>query len=81
MWLAAHSHDAWDFVEAMGQRTTACIQYYVRFRQNRAINSPTVGYIYGIPCLRRCEARDSVLVRALHYIDNDHGYTIRDIHY
>ena len=72
---------AWDFVEAMGQRTTAGIQYCVRFRQNQAIDSPSVGYIYGIPCLRRCEVMGSVLVWALHYIDNDCGYTIQDIHY
>jgi hypothetical protein len=72
---------AWDFVEAMGQRTTAGIQYCVRFRQNQAIDSSLVGYIYGIPCLRRYEAMESVLVRVLHYIDNDRGYTIRDIRY
>jgi hypothetical protein len=68
-------------MEAMGQRTTTSIQYYMRFRQNQAIDSPSVGYIYGMPCPRRCEAIASAVVRALHYIDNDHGYTIRDIHY
>jgi hypothetical protein len=72
---------AWDYVEDLGQRTSTGIQYCVRFRQNRVINNPIVGYIYGIPCLRRCEARESVLVRALHYIDNDHDYTIRNIRY
>ena len=36
MWLQALKWlgYAWDFVEAMGQRTTAGIQYCVRFRQN-----------------------------------------------
>ena len=53
----------------------------MRFRQNEAIDSPSVGYIYGMPCPRRCEAMESVVVRALHYIDNDRGYTIRDIRY
>ena len=67
---------AWDFVEAMGQRTTAGIQYCMRFRQNQAIDSLLLGYIYGMPCPRRCEAMESVVVRALHYIDNDYGYTI-----
>ena len=63
-------------MEAIGQRTTTGIQYYVRFRQNQAIDSPSVGYIYGMPCPRRCDAMESVVVRALHYIDNDRGYTI-----
>ena len=67
-------------MEAMGQRTTAGIQYYVRFRQNEAIDSPLIGYIYGMPCPRCCEAMESVVVRALYYIDNDRGYTIQDIH-
>ena len=70
-----------DYVEVLGQRTTAGIQYCMRFRQNQAINSPLVGYIYEIPCLWCCEARESVLVRALHYIENDRGYCIRDIQY
>jgi hypothetical protein len=56
----------WDFVESMGQRTTADIQYYVRFRQNQAIDSPSVFYIYRMPCHRRCEAIESVVVRTLH---------------
>jgi hypothetical protein len=72
---------AWDFVEAMGQRTIGYIQYYVRFRQNQAIDSSPVSYIYGMPCPQRCEAIESVIVHALHYINNDRGYTIRDIHY
>jgi hypothetical protein len=71
----------WDYVEVLGQGTTAGIHYCMRFRQNQAINSPSVGYIYGISCLQRCEARESVLVLALHYIDNDRGYCIQDIHY
>jgi hypothetical protein len=65
----------------MGQRTTTGIQYCVRIRQNQAIYSSLVGYIYGIPCARRCEVIESVVVRALHYIDNEHGYTIEDIRY
>ena len=68
-------------MEAMGQRTTTVIQYCVRFRQNQAIDSPLVGYIYGMPCPWCCEAMESVVVRALHYIDNDRGYIIQDIHY
>ena len=72
---------AWDYVEDLGKRTTTSIQYCMRFRQNRAINSPTVGYIYGVPCLGHCQARESVLVRTMHYIDNDRGYCIQDIHY
>jgi hypothetical protein len=67
-------------MEAMGQRTTADIQYCMRFRQNQVINNPSVGYIYEMPCPRHCKAMESVVVRALYYIDNDHGYTIRDIH-
>ena len=61
-------------MEAMGQRTTAGIQYCVRFRQNQAIDSPSVVYIYVMPCPRRCETMESVLVWALHCIDNDRGY-------
>ena len=68
-------------MEAMGQRTIAGIHYCVRFRQNQAIDSPFIGYIYGILCPRCCEAMESVVVPALHYIDNDHGYTIQDIGY
>jgi hypothetical protein len=63
-------------VEAMAERTIADIQYCVRFRQNQAINNPSVGYIYGMSCPRRCEAMESVVVRALYYIDTDHGYII-----
>ena len=71
----------WNYVEDLRKRTIASIQYCVRFRQNRVISSPTLGFIFGVPCLRRCEARESVLVRALHYIDNDRSYIIRDMHY
>jgi hypothetical protein len=67
---------AWDFVKAMGQRMTAGIQYCVRFRQNQAIDSPSAGYIYGMPCPRRYKEMESVVVQALHYINNDRGYTM-----
>ena len=53
----------------------------MRFRQNQAIDSPSVGYIYGMPCPQHCEVMESVVVRALHYIDNDRCYIIRDIRY
>ena len=33
------------------------------------MDSASVGYIYGMPCPRRCEAMESVVVRALYYID------------
>jgi hypothetical protein len=65
----------------MGQMTTAGYQFCVRFRQNLAIHNPSVGFIYGKPRPQRCEAMQSALVRALHYIDNDRGYTIRDYRY
>jgi hypothetical protein len=72
----------WDYVEHLGQPTTHGIQYCMKFTQNlAAFNSPTVGYIYGLPCVSRHEARESALVRALHYRDTDRGYTIQDICY
>ena len=40
-----------------------------------------VCYIYGMPYPQRCETMESILVQTLHYIDNDRGYTIRDINY
>jgi hypothetical protein len=70
----------WDYVDHMGQPTTHGIQYCLKFTLNpAAMDGPTVGYIYGLPCVSRYEARECVLVRALHYIDTEHGYTIRDI--
>jgi hypothetical protein len=71
----------WDYDGHLGQYTTHGHQYCLKITQNSDINNPTVGYIYGRPCPRRCEARESALAWALHYIDNDRGYTIRDIQY
>ena len=40
-----------------------------------------VGYTFGQPCARRCEARESVVMHAMIYIDFARGYTINDIYY
>jgi hypothetical protein len=34
-----------------------------------------------MPCPRRYKEMESVVVQALHYINNDRGYTMWDIHY
>jgi hypothetical protein len=68
-------------MEAIGQRTIAGYQHCVRMRQSPDIGSPLIGYIYGMPCPQRCEAVESAIVRALHYIDIVRGYTIRDMRY
>jgi len=59
--------------------TTDGHQYYLKIT-NGAIGR-SVGSIYGRPCLRVCEARESALLWALHFIDDVCGYRIRDIHY
>ncbi|XP_066374369.1 uncharacterized protein [Miscanthus floridulus] len=61
--------------------TTGGYQYRLKLTLELASKSLAVGYIYGQPCLRVCEARESALMWALKYIDIDRRYTIRDIHY
>ena len=69
----------WDFYNGnLDQLTIEGRQYYIRITNRGSGHS--VGYIYGQPFFRYCEARESALVRALDFIDTS-GYMIRDINY
>ena len=69
----------WDFCNGnLGQLTIEGCQYCIR-TTNRG-SGHSVGYIYGQPFFRYCEARESALIRALTFIDTS-GYIIRDINY
>ena len=69
----------WEYYTGnLGQHTTTGCQFYIRF--TNGANGGLVGYIYGRPCHRSFEARESPIVRALAFIDGC-GYRIRDINY
>ena len=69
----------WDFCNGnLGQLIIEGRQYCIRIT-NRG-SGCSVGYIYGRPFFRYCEARESALIRALDFIDTS-GYIIRDIIY
>ena len=69
----------WDFYNGnLGQLTIEGRQY--RIRINNRGSGRLVGYIYGRPFFRYCEARESALIRALDFIDTS-GYIIYDINY
>jgi len=69
----------WEYyIGNLGQHTTAGRQFCIKF--TNGANGRLVGYIYGRPCHRSFEARESAIVRALAFIDSC-GYKIRDINY
>ena len=69
----------WDFCNGnLGQLTVEGHQYCIRITNRGSGHS--VGYIYGRPFFRYCEARESALIQALDFIDTS-GYIIRDINY
>ena len=69
----------WEYyTRNLGQHTTVGRQFCIRF--TNGANGCSVGYIYGRPCRRSFEARESAIVRALAFIDSC-GYRIRDINY
>ena len=58
----------WDFYNGnLGQLTTEGRQYCIRITNRGSGHS--VGYIFGRPFVRYCEARESALIRALDFID------------
>ena len=70
----------WEYMVQQGHLTYVGIQYCLKFTPNPA-NGQSVDYIYGRSCVNRHEAKESALVRALHYIDTECGYTIQDVRY
>jgi len=69
----------WDYDGHLGQYTTEGWQCALKLTD--AANGRSVGYIYGRSRLWRCEPRESAVIRALSYIDDDCGYKIKDIHF
>jgi hypothetical protein len=80
MWLGRRSRSSYGAsgVQPLGQFTTEGWQYCLKLT---GPNGHSVGYIYGRPCARRCEARESAVVRASSFLDDDCGYRMWDIHY
>ena len=69
----------WNFCNGnLDQLTIEGRQYCIRIT-NRG-SGRSVGYIYGRPFYRYCEARESALIWALTFIDTN-GYIICDINY
>ena len=69
----------WDFCNGnLGQLTIEGRQYCIRI--TNIGSGCSIGYIYGQPFFRCCVARESVLIRALDFIDTS-GYIIYDINY
>jgi hypothetical protein len=59
-----------------GQETTEGRLFYIRF--TNGANGRSVCYIYGRPCLRSWEIRESAVVWVLSFVDSC-GYIIHDI--
>jgi hypothetical protein len=69
----------WEFCNgALGQLTTEGRQYYIRFTNQGS--GRLVGYTYGRPFNRPCEARQSAIIQVLSFVDAS-GYIIYDINY
>lgn len=70
----------WDYDSPQGVPTDRGIQFSIQFT-TPAPGNEVIGTIVGAASPRRVVARESVVVRALSYLDEDCGYKIWDIHY
>lgn len=70
----------WDWVDTNGLDTEQGKQFGIRFTKQHT-DEVSVGDVYGRPFVVSHVARESALIRALHYIDTERGYTIGDINW